>query len=120
VLLDAGEFSGAYYLCGYAIECAMKACIAKRTAADDFPDKKRVEQSYTHEISSKLLAAAGLQQELADQEKADMAFAGHWAVVKDWTEESRYEMHDQKKATDYYTAVADPSHGVLKWLRTLW
>jgi hypothetical protein len=28
ILLDAGEFSGAYYLAGYAIECAIKARIA--------------------------------------------------------------------------------------------
>lgn len=30
---------GAYYLAGYAIECALKACIAKLTAQHDFPDK---------------------------------------------------------------------------------
>ncbi len=29
VLFAAGEHSGAYYLAGYAIECALKACFAK-------------------------------------------------------------------------------------------
>jgi hypothetical protein len=29
VLLDNGCFAGAYYLLGYAVECALKACIAK-------------------------------------------------------------------------------------------
>ena len=28
VLLAAGRWSGAYYLAGYAVECALKACIA--------------------------------------------------------------------------------------------
>lgn len=36
-LLDNGHYSGAYYLCGYAIEYALKACIAKQTKAEDFP-----------------------------------------------------------------------------------
>lgn len=37
-LLDLGHWPGAYYLAGYAVECALKACIAKLTKADDFPD----------------------------------------------------------------------------------
>ena len=39
ILLDAGKWSGAYYLAGYAVECALKACIAKMTKSEDFPDK---------------------------------------------------------------------------------
>lgn len=30
-LLKLGLFDGAYYLAGYAVECALKACIAKAT-----------------------------------------------------------------------------------------
>ncbi|MSU78452.1 MAG: HEPN domain-containing protein [Gemmataceae bacterium] len=30
-LLKAGQWSGAYYLAGYAVECGLKACIAKLT-----------------------------------------------------------------------------------------
>ena len=29
-LLDNGLFDGAYYLAGYAVECALKACIVKK------------------------------------------------------------------------------------------
>jgi hypothetical protein len=29
LLLRSGRQQGAYYLCGYAVECALKACIAK-------------------------------------------------------------------------------------------
>jgi HEPN domain-containing protein len=28
-LLSAGRFAAAYYLAGYAVECALKACIAR-------------------------------------------------------------------------------------------
>src|SRR5205807_5441492 len=39
VLLDRKCDEGAYYLAGYAVECALKACIAKKTLAHDFPPK---------------------------------------------------------------------------------
>ena len=29
VLLDAGRYPAAYYLVGYAVECGLKACVAK-------------------------------------------------------------------------------------------
>ena len=38
-LLMAGRWSGAYYLAGYAVECALKACFAKQTREYDFPQK---------------------------------------------------------------------------------
>jgi HEPN domain-containing protein len=43
-LLDAQLYSGAYYMCGYVAECALKACICKRTNQNDFyphPDDVR-------------------------------------------------------------------------------
>jgi HEPN domain-containing protein len=49
-LLAAGLFDGTYYLAGYAVECALKACIAKRTQEHDFPDKKLVNDSHTHDL----------------------------------------------------------------------
>lgn len=39
-LLKVGMADGAYYLAGYAVECALKACIAKETRRYDFPDKR--------------------------------------------------------------------------------
>ena len=39
-LLDNGYPAGAYYLMGYAVECALKACIAKQTKRYDFPYEK--------------------------------------------------------------------------------
>jgi len=40
-LLRLGLFDGAYYLAGYAVECALKACIAKGTQRFEFPDKRK-------------------------------------------------------------------------------
>jgi hypothetical protein len=49
-LLGAGLPDGAYYLAGYSVECALKACIAKTTQRHDFPDKKSVDASHTHNL----------------------------------------------------------------------
>lgn len=39
-LLAAGQWSGAYYLAGYAVECGLKACIARQIGQHEFPDKE--------------------------------------------------------------------------------
>ena len=56
-LFDQGLFDGAYYLLGYAMECALKSCIARQFRQYDFPDKKLVLDSYTHELE-KLLSVS--------------------------------------------------------------
>jgi hypothetical protein len=43
VLLDNGYAPGAYCLMGYAVECVLKACIAKKTKRYDCPDHKQVQ-----------------------------------------------------------------------------
>src|SRR5438045_4183805 len=43
---------GAYYLAGYAVECALKACIAKLTAQHDFPDKNFAAKCFTHKAKN--------------------------------------------------------------------
>jgi hypothetical protein len=39
-LLKAGRYGCAYYISGYAIECALKARIAKKTKQDELPPKE--------------------------------------------------------------------------------
>jgi HEPN domain-containing protein len=51
VLRRNGKFEGCYYLCGYAVECALKACISKLTKRFDFPDKTLLEGIYTHNLT---------------------------------------------------------------------
>jgi HEPN domain-containing protein len=41
VLLKSGKQHGAYYLAGYAVECALKACIAKKNQEISISDKAR-------------------------------------------------------------------------------
>ena len=50
VLFNAKSWSNAYYLVGYALELAIKACIAKSFKADAVPDKDLVIKTYSHEF----------------------------------------------------------------------
>ncbi len=118
VLLHNRQYSGAYYLSGYVIECALKACIAKQTRKFDFPDKKNVLESYTHDLE-KLVKVAKLESELKIL-LSDPDFSRGWSCFKDWSEESRYQKHDRNKAQDIYEAITNPHHGVLQWLQRHW
>jgi len=117
ILLQAECYQGAFYLAGYALECALKACIAKQTKQFDFPDKKLVNDSYTHDLS-KLLITAGLKQELLRQESQDINFKLNWSVVNKWSEESRYDHAIEKQeARDLFEAITENQSGVLPWLK---
>jgi HEPN domain-containing protein len=115
-LLKAGRFEAAYYLCGYVTECALKACIAKETRQYEFPDKRKAEAVWVHHLSE-LLGLAGLKPVL---DSASPELRTNWAVVKDWTEESRYEFHTESDARAIFDATMDPQNGVLEWLKQHW
>jgi HEPN domain-containing protein len=119
MLLGAGMWSGAYYLVGYAVECGLKACIAKSTKQDDFPVKARVIASHTHDLAQ-LVGVAGIRAELEAESGNDAAFSGYWGVVSQWNEESRYRQWTEADAMELVEAVSDVDHGVLRWLKTRW
>jgi len=58
ILLTNRRWAGAYYLAGYAVECALKACIAKLMKAEEFPDRSFAEKCWTHDIE-RLVSLAG-------------------------------------------------------------
>ena len=117
VLLDAGKFAGAYYLAGYAIECALKACIAKRTREFDFPEKQTVNRSHTHDLRQ-LMDVANMEEELAVAIAKDAQFYENWKVVRRWSEASRYKIDvDDSVARLMLEAVGSEPNGVLAWLR---
>jgi len=115
LLLDRHEYDGAYYLAGYVVEFALKACILKRLA-DFWPDdKKFIEKCYTHVLTD-LLHLANLQTEI---------FAGpvgaKWLLVKDWSEQRRFKRGtSEADATDFFNAINHPTEGVFQWLKARW
>jgi len=119
ILLKNKKYNGAYYLCGYSIECGLKACIAKNTKRHSFPERDVKDSCYTHNFKE-LLKTAGLENIHKDSLKKDKKFDINWTLVKDWTEESRYNKIDVKKAKTFYDAVADEHNGVLQWIKQRW
>lgn len=120
ILLDSGSFAGAYYLLGYSVECALKACIAKQVKRFDFPDKRTVNDSYVHNLDQ-LLGVAGLRDTLRNDSVINPALGINWSVVKDWSESSRYTLSvPEQLVRDLHSACTSRSNGVLKWLRKSW
>ena|SRR5439155_5129205 len=118
VLIRNGNSEGAYYLTGLAVECALKACIAKNTRRHDFPpDQNVIRDIYTHTLS-KLIAAARLQADLDTERKNNVPFRSKWDVVKDWDIKSRYATSGLN-SQDLYRAVTS-KNGVMQWLRQRW
>jgi hypothetical protein len=119
-LLDAGSFDGAYYLAGYVIECALKACVAKQVREFDFPEKRLVERSYTHNLVQ-LLDVSGVKVTFEDDIRGNEALRVSWSIVKDWSETSRYALDvTEKSAQNMLAAVGDDASGVLPWLKRHW
>ncbi len=117
-LLRSRNPIGSYYLSGYAVECALKACIAKMARRHEFPLKADyIRKLYTHNLEE-LLKLADLNQQLENDMKGNVALARNWGVVRSWNEESRYETTGLN-GKDLYTAVAGPD-GVLLWIRQRW
>lgn len=119
VLIGAHEPSGAYYLAGYAVECGLKACISRQFSADTVPDKRLVNSIYQHDLE-KLVALAGLEADRRAEARANPDFETAWAVVKDWSEQARYTISTSADAVDLLMAVAEPQHGVLRWVKKHW
>jgi HEPN domain-containing protein len=124
-LLTAGFPDGAYYLAGYSVECALKACIAKRTQQHDFPDKKLVDKSHTHDVE-RLMDAAGLTDLLKNELAGNQELELDWETVREWSEQSRYDVFKDDPTGGLVTAqllidaVESDKGGVLRWIKQSW
>ncbi|GAB4462326.1 MAG: hypothetical protein OHK0029_29000 [Armatimonadaceae bacterium] len=116
--------AGAFYMAGYAIECAIKACIAHNMGQYPFPPllkESDLRQSYyTHNLVA-LLRTANLEVRLAQDRAGNPLLDTYWSVVTQWSEVVRYEVNiSRQQAVDIITAIEDPADGVLIWLKKHW
>lgn len=119
VLLQNNKASSAYYLAGYAVELAIKACAAKLFQNDAIPDKNLVNALYTHSLEQ-LMATSGLLPQLNATIKDDSAFGANWGIVTKWNEASRYKFWDPVAAASLINAIIDKDSGVLSWVKSHW
>jgi HEPN domain-containing protein len=115
LLLRANAPDGAYYLAGYAVECALKACIAKQTQRHDFPEKLRANRSHTHNMKE-LIGVAGLK-DAHEEAVRQYEFSRRWDVIVQWTEQSRYQSNLVEEAKALIEAIENRRYGILQWLK---
>ncbi len=119
-LLGAGHFAGAYYLVGYAVECALKACIAKQTNQFDFPDRDAAVAAFTHDLE-RLMKAARLTGDFETTRRTNRRLDFNWSTVREWRETARYETTiREEQATTMLRACTESPSGILNWVRERW
>jgi len=105
VLLRAKRFDGAWYLCGYAVELALKARICRTLKWPGFPesaqDFKGLQSVKTHDLDI-LLRFSGVEDRVRAKHTAE------WSVVLDWNPEKRYQanrLSTEQQATNMVKCV---------------
>ena len=101
-LLTAGRFDGATYLCGYAVEVALKARICRTLNWAEFPSTGGEFQAHrsfqTHELDV-LLRLSG-QEARVKQNHFPL-----WNAVAVWKVESRYNVVGTAQQPDVTTMI---------------
>ncbi len=123
-LLGRKRWSGAYYLCGYAVECALKARLLRYLGESEavFGDRdylKELAKCWTHDLV-KLVELGGLKTELQAACGANVVLNDFWLETKAWTETSRYEERTEAEARVLYEAVSHNPDGVFRWIQSRW
>lgn len=112
VLFRSRRYDGAIYLCGYAVETALKARICRTLHWSGYPSTRSEFQNYqtfrTHDLDV-LLRLSGVENRIRT------AFTNEWSVVAEWDPEARYEPIGSASEEDARLMIE--STGIL--LRTL-
>lgn len=111
-LSQAGRYDGATYLCGYAVEVALKARICRVLNWADFPSTSGEFQAYrsfqTHELDV-LLRLSGQEARVKQDHFA------LWNTVGVWKAESRYNVIGTVRDSDAQ-AMIEAAKALLKIL----
>jgi HEPN domain-containing protein len=87
-LRDRGRYDGAVYLCGYAVEIAVKARICQTLRWPGFPSTNREfegKQSFRSHDLPILLELSGIEQLIISR------YLPQWSAVATWTPDLRYQ-----------------------------
>ena len=120
VLLKHKHWTGAYYLTGLGVECALKACLARAVERHDFPDKSFINRAYSHKLEDLAKLDAELWVALNDEIRLDATLKNNWSTVRQWDDEQRYALVEEASAVSLHEAVAEPISGFLGWIRRRW
>jgi HEPN domain-containing protein len=114
-LMRSRNQQGAYYLAGFAVECAIKASIARKTKRYDFPvDPGASKDIYSHDLT-KLLKIAELDSQLDKDIRTNPDLATSWGLIKTWRVECRYETSGLNGKD-----MVNSLNGVMEWIKHYW
>jgi len=97
ILFSNRRYDGAVYLCGYAIELALKARICQTLKWLEFPASSKEFESYrslrTHDLDV-LLHLSGIEDRIKTNHLTD------WSIIATWDPEARYKSSTTVKRRD--------------------
>lgn len=122
ILLEAGSCDGALYLCGYAVELALKAIICKNLdlagapSASHIPNTSQefttISQIKTHKLDD-LLNLSPVNVKVGVKSK----FLAEWSMVQKWNPEIRYApIRGRRMKTEAQNGF-DAAKKILRYLR---
>jgi HEPN domain-containing protein len=120
-LIRGKRWSFAYYVAGYAVECALKSCLLARMIHTGwvFEEKAKIADCLTHDYEE-LIRIAGLTDELNASFKTNRAFVLNWKTVIEWKVTDRYGSKTKSEALKLHNAIFDEPDGVLPWIKKFW
>jgi len=87
-LFDTRQYDTATYLCGYAVELALKARICRTLKWSEFPPNGKEFRGFhafkTHDLDV-LLILSGISEKITNH------YFTEWAIVSRWNPENRYK-----------------------------
>jgi hypothetical protein len=89
-LFTAKRYEGAMYICGYAVEIALKARICKTLRWGEFPSESREFNQNQKYQFLKTHVLGLLLSYSAQEERVKTKFSTEWSAVAAWSPESRY------------------------------
>lgn len=120
VLIQHDHWTGAYYLTGLGVECALKACLARAVQQHDFPDKNFIQKAYTHKLEELAKLDVQFWFQFESELNKDVRLASNWSTVRQWNDENRYAVVKRAEAQSLYAAATEPVTGVMEWIRRRW
>jgi HEPN domain-containing protein len=125
VLMKAGDWDGAAYMLGYALECALKAATCKSLRLNEYPsDRKKASHFMTHNFDE-LLIFSGLSDLF--NLTAPVEIFQNWSDFtkefpgKDWPA-MRYDLNHlstftESKVKGLYDNLTEVSNGILSVIK---
>ncbi len=131
VLVATDQPDTAFYLAGYAIECALKAAVCRTLDQDDFYQSDRTNKGNryvqdrvfrefkTHNYSD-LLVLSGLSTKFERACLDDLQIDSAWSFIEQtrWSEQSRYELGT--KTIDIASAFTNAVELIVLWISKHW